>query len=91
MALARPPRIAGRGPTLVTLHEIENILRDADGPISLNEIKRRMSARAVRHEVVRAAVNEFLRLGLAAEGSKGVMWTLNTGPRAWAGLGKRVA
>jgi hypothetical protein len=92
MSLARPPRLVGRGPTLATLHEIEGILRDAEGPLSLNEIKRRMAAKAVRHQVVRAAVDEFVRLGLAAEGSKGVLWTLNTSDEAWKGLrAKRLA
>jgi hypothetical protein len=81
--LPLPPRIEGRGPTLATMHEIELILREADGPISLNEIKRRMSAKAIRHQTVRQVVNEFLRLGFIAEGSKGVIWILNTSPRLW--------
>lgn len=91
MSLARPPRLAGRGPTLATMHEIEGILRRAEGPLSLNEIKRRMKARAVRHDMVRTTVDEFIRLGLVSEGSKGVVWTLNTSPRAWENLGKRLA
>ncbi|MGQ0535280.1 MAG: hypothetical protein ACT4PT_04330 [Methanobacteriota archaeon] len=92
MSLPRPVAIEGRGPTLQTMHEIENILRDADGPLSLNEIKRRMRARAVRHAVVRSTVDEFVRLGLAAEGEKGVFWSLNTSVKAWDRLrGKRLA
>ena len=43
-AVPMPPKIEGRGPTLATLHAIERILRDAEGPISLNEIKRRLAA-----------------------------------------------
>ena len=58
------------------MHEIERILRSADMALSLNEIKRRMSARAVPHRTVRVVVDECKRLGLAAEGSKGVVWTL---------------
>lgn len=91
MSLPRPLAVEGRGPTLATMHEIENILRDADGPLSLNEIKRRMRARAVRHAVVRSTIDEFTRLGLVAEGEKGVVWTLTTSVRAWDRLrGKRL-
>ena len=78
-----PAEIDGRGPTLATLHEIETILRKADGPLSLNEIKRRMRAKAVRHEMVRQAIEEFKRLGFVVEGSKGVVWTLNLSPALW--------
>ena len=83
--LPKPPRLEGRGPTLSTLHEIERILRGADGPLSLNEIKRRMSAKAVRHSMVRQAVDEFRRLGFVVEGSKGVVWVLNPSPEIWEG------
>lgn len=82
-----PPPMGGRGPTLVTMHEIERILRKAEGPLSLNEIKRRMRAKAVRHAMVRQAIEEFKRLGFVVEGSKGVLWTLNLSPEFW---GKRV-
>jgi hypothetical protein len=83
--IPKPPRLEGRGPTLSTLHEIERILRGADGPLSLNEIKRRMSARAVRHSMVRQAVDEFRRLGFVVEGSKGVIWVLNPSLEIWEG------
>lgn len=76
--------IEGRGPTLATMYKIERILRDAEGPISLNEIKRRMSAKAVRHQTVRQIINEFRRLGFVAEGTKGVVWTLNLSPKLWS-------
>jgi len=78
-----PPKVKGRGPTLSTMHEIENILRKAEGPISLNELKRRMRAKAVRHQTVRQVINEFRRLGLVAEGSKGIIWTLNLSHGLW--------
>lgn len=63
-----------RGPTLGTLHAIEMILRKAEAPLSLNEVRRRMEARAVRHATVRAAVDEFVRLGHAREGTAGIRW-----------------
>jgi len=87
MALAilpMPPKMEARGPTLATMHAIERILRTADGPLSLNEIKRRMAAKVVRHEAVRLAVDEFKRLGFVVEGSKGVLWVLNPSPKLWA-------
>jgi hypothetical protein len=82
-SLPLPPKIDGRGPTLATIYEVEGILREADGPISLNEIKRRMSAKTVRHKTVRQVINEFRRLGFVVEGSKGVVWTLNLSPKLW--------
>ncbi len=82
-AIPMPPEIKGRGPTLATSHEVERILREAEGPLSLNEIKRRMSAKAVRHATLHQVINEFIRLGLVAEGSKGVLWTLTLSSEAW--------
>ena len=83
MPLLMPAPLNGRGPTLSTLHEVERILRTADGALSLNELKRRMNAKAVPHATVRTVVDEFKRLGLAAEGSKGVLWTLQSNDTAW--------
>jgi len=80
-----PLKLGGRGPTLSTLHEIERILRDAEDPLSLNEIKRRMSAKATRHSTVRQTVDEFKRLGFVMEGAKGVVWVLNLSPKMWSG------
>lgn len=83
MPLKMPGPMEGRGPTLATMHEVERILRTADSALSLNEIKRRMNARTVPHRTVRRVVDEFKRLGLAAEGTKGVVWTLQTDDDAW--------
>ena len=83
--MAMPPKMETRGPTLATMHEIERILRTAGGPLSLNEIKRRMPAKVVRHEAVRLAVDEFARLGFVVEGSQGVLWVLNASPKLWSG------
>ena len=81
--LPLPPKIEGRGPTLSTMYEIECILREADGPISLNEIKRCMSAKAVRHQTVRQVIDEYSRLVFVARGSKVVIWVLNLSPKLW--------
>lgn len=82
MSLAMPAPMEGRGPTLTTLHEVERILRTAEEALSLNEVKRRMSAKAVPHATVRTVVDEFKRLGLAVEGSKGVVWAFAS-DKAW--------
>ncbi len=47
-----------------------------EGPVSLAEVGRRLPAKRVRHETVRACVDELKLLGFVSEGSKGVMWTL---------------
>ncbi|MGB0652689.1 MAG: hypothetical protein ACPGQL_05765 [Thermoplasmatota archaeon] len=83
MSLAPPPELTGRGPTLITLHEVEAILRASDEPLSLNEIKRRMKAKTVRHDTVRICVEELKRFSLVTEGSKGVLWTLHDDRSLW--------
>ncbi len=75
-----PQKLRGRGPTLSTLHEIETILRASNGPLSLNEIKRRMRAKAVRHQAVRQAVDEFIRFGFVVETTRGVVWAHEASP-----------
>lgn len=82
MARTRRLKTGVRGATLSTLHEIERILREAQGPLSLNEIKRRMPAKAVRHETVRMAVDEFIRLGFVASGRAGVIWVFEPSPQS---------
>ncbi len=82
MAKAKRVKTGTRGATLSTLHEIERILREAHGPLSLNEIKRRMSAKAVRHETVRMAVDEFTRLGFVVRGRTGVVWVFEPTPQS---------
>lgn len=83
MPMLMPAPLDGRGPTLSTLHEVERILREAQETLSLNEVKRRMKAKAVPHATVRTVIDEFKRLGLVSEGSKGVLWTLQTDNPAW--------
>lgn len=82
MARAKRMRAGTRGATLSTLHEIEGILREAHSPLSLNEIKRRMSAKAVRHETVRMVVDEFIRLGFVMRGRAGVVWVFDPVPQS---------
>ncbi len=89
MALQMPPPIKGPAPRLDTINEIEVIIRKATGnaetPIPLNEIKRRMNAKAVRHSTVRAAVDHLKRMGCIVEDPKGrgVEWGAITDTAFW--------
>ena len=78
-----PPKLERQGPTLETLHMVERLLRSAERPMSLNEIKSRLP-RKVMHQTLRQAIEHYKRLGCVAEGSKGVMWVLHQDPGFWA-------
>jgi hypothetical protein len=82
-----PAKEAEPSPRLSTVHSIARILRDSverdEGPLSLAEIGRRLPAKRVRHETLRACVDELKLLGFVTEGSKGVMWTLTTSDEVW--------
>lgn len=75
LAFEMPPPIKGPAPTLTTINEVEVIIRkataNAETPISLAEIKRRMKAKAVRHSTVRAAVDHLKRMACVAEDPMG--------------------
>lgn len=83
-----PTKEAEPSPRLATVHAIARILRDAarkdKSPLSLAEIGRRLPAKRVRHETVRASVDELKLLGFVTEGSKGVMWTLTSSDEVWS-------
>jgi len=79
--LVYPPRIeASPSPRMATVHAVARILKEAaasdEVPLSLAEVGRRLPAKRVRHETLRACVDELKILGFVTEGSKGVMWTL---------------
>jgi hypothetical protein len=86
MMLEMPRPTAGKGPTLATVVEVGKILEGArgEGPISLAEIGRRMSAKRVRHSAIRTSVDFLKQLGFVMEGTKGVHWTFNRDRRFWA-------
>src|SRR3972149_475005 len=72
--MAAGPRRARKGPTLGTLHMIEEVMRSSDRPLRLNQIKDRLP-RAVMHAPLREAIEHYKRLGCVAEGPKGGLWT----------------
>jgi hypothetical protein len=74
--LAEPP---AANPTLSTILEVEGILeqesRTSALPLSFAEIERRMQAKKTRPETIKAAVQALVHYGVAAVGSKGVLYT----------------
>lgn len=91
-AIPRPARIDGRGPTLAKINEIETILRSAEGPISVNEIIRRMKAKEVDRKSVNLAIAHLARFGVVVTGSKGVLWVPPASPQLLRAIrnGKRL-
>ena len=66
-------------PTLSTLLEVEEILAKesragAAIPLSISEIERRMAARRTRRDTVKTSVQALVHYGIAALGSKGVLY-----------------
>ncbi|MHB8586426.1 MAG: hypothetical protein ACYDDF_11415 [Thermoplasmatota archaeon] len=80
-----PESVKGDGPRMATVVEVGRILEKAqsEAPLSLAEIERRMKAKRVRHETLRASVDFLSKLGLVTAGSKGAQWTLVTSERFW--------
>ena len=81
-SIAFPAARGHQGPTLDTVHMVETILRKSSEPLSLNRIKI-LVPRKVMHRTLREAIEHYKRLGCVTEGSKGVLWTLNTEPGFW--------
>lgn len=77
MLMDIPSSVKGAGPRLATLMEVGRILEDAqdEAPLSLAEIGRRMRAKRVRHETLRASVDFLAQIGLVTKGSQGAQWT----------------
>jgi hypothetical protein len=80
MLMQEPPHTLKANPTLRTLHQVERILRTAakrhEAPLSYAEIGRRMPAKAVRFDVIKAAVLELARYDLVAVASDGIHWAV---------------
>ncbi len=76
------PRFETRdaNPTLSTILEVEGILEkeavQGDAlPLSISEIERRMHAKRTRRDTIKTAVEALVHYGVAAVGSKGVLYT----------------
>ena len=79
MAHAAPVATERANPTLATMLEIEGILeleamKGGAMPMTISEIERRMSARRTRRDTIKTAIDALVHYGVAAVGSKGVIY-----------------
>jgi hypothetical protein len=76
---ARP----GANPTLESIEYVRAIFRDAEAPISRNDILRTLSLWS--HSMNRPSLNAIIKFlaadGSIAEGSKGLIWVPDASPR----------
>jgi hypothetical protein len=83
--IEKPPPTMKANPTLATVHAVEGVLREAydrrESPLSYAEIERRLPARRVRFEAIKASVMELARHRLVTVGSDGIMWIVS-GPKS---------
>lgn len=74
-----PAKVARPSPNLATVYRVERIMiqanKRAEDPLSLDEIKRRMGSKGVRHVTVKACVGELERQGKVTRTKQGVLWT----------------
>jgi hypothetical protein len=66
---------------------VEQVPRGSSRPLRLTEIKA-SHPRKIAHATLRGAIEHYKRLGCVAEGSKGVLWTLNVDPEFWKVVGR---
>lgn len=63
-------------PNLSTMLEVEKVLKNADGPISKEEIKRRLPTK-IMHQTLTLILTYMENRGLIHIGQKGILWTYN--------------
>lgn len=66
-------------PNLKTVLMVEEVLKDADTPLSRNEIKRRLPSK-VMHQTLNLILNYLGESGKILDGSKGIVWIFNENP-----------
>ncbi len=66
-------------PNLKTVLMVEEVLKDADTPLSRNEIKRRLPSK-VMHQTLNLILNYLEESGKILDGSKGIVWIFNENP-----------
>lgn len=67
-------------PNLSTMLEVEKVLKNADSPLSKEEIKRRLPAR-IMHQTLNIILAYMENRGLILMGIRGVVWTYNPSPK----------
>ncbi len=66
-------------PNLKTVLMIERVIERSDGPISRNEIKKRLPKK-VMHQTLNLALDYLEKSGKILIGSKGILWVFNENP-----------
>ncbi len=67
-------------PNLKTVLMVENVLKEAEEPLSKNEIKRRLPAK-VMHQTLNIILEYLEASGKIMSGSKGIIWIFNENPK----------
>lgn len=67
-------------PNLKTVLMVENVLKEAEEPLSKNEIKRRLPSK-VMHQTLNIILDYLEGSGKIMSGSKGTIWIFNENPR----------
>ena len=67
-------------PNLKTILEVEKVLKEADVPISKNEIMRRLPKKIMR-QTLNAIIDYLEESGKILNGEKGILWTFNENPK----------
>ena len=63
-------------PNLKTVILVENVLKNAEGILTREEIKRRLPVK-IMHQTLNVILAYFENRGLIVDGRKGVLWTYN--------------
>ena len=67
-------------PNLKTILEVEKVLKEADVPISKNEIMRRLPKKIMR-QTLNAIIDYLEESGKILNGEKGILWAFNENPK----------
>jgi hypothetical protein len=85
--LTHPPELEfarpGANPTLESIEYVRAILRQAEEPISRNEILRRLTdwGHSMSRQSLNAALDFLAADGCVGEGSKGLIWVPEASPQ----------
>jgi hypothetical protein len=76
-------------PNLSTMLEVEKVLKEADEPLSKEEIKRRLPTK-IMHQTLNLILAYMENRGLILSGEKGILWTYNPSPKLQKAIEKGV-
>lgn len=76
-------------PNLSTMLEVEKVLKNAEMPLSKEEIKRRLPAK-IMHQTLNLILAYMENRGLILSGPKGIVWTYNQSPKLRRAIEKGV-